>query len=214
MKEVLVVLNGIYKNKKEQYKNIINSFDIIIAVDGGYKFLKNIINYEPDIIIGDFDSLDKSSPLLKNFEGEIYEFSSDKDKTDGELALDYCKRNDYKDITLIGATGGRIDQQFGNITLLEYALESEIKAKIMEPGLEIGITNDRIEVKGKENYTLSIFSLSDKVFIKKLQGVKYELKDYWLNRASSRGISNVIKDKTAVIKVDNGILLYFLCETC
>src|SRR6056297_1067954 len=126
MKETLIVLNGLYTNNKKEFLKLIEPYNNIIAVDGGYKFLKEITQKEPNTIIGDFDSLNRDSKLLNDFNGEIYEFSSDKDKTDGELAIDYCKKNNINKISIIGATGGRIDQQYGNIILLDYALKNGI----------------------------------------------------------------------------------------
>ena len=214
MKEVLVVLNGVYKDQKEKYQEIVNSFENIIAVDGGYKFLKKFVDTEPDTLIGDFDSIDRDSAMLKDFNGEIYEFPSDKDKTDGELSIDYCVKNGLNKISFIGATGGRIDQQFGNLLLLEYALNSDIDAKIIEPGLEVGLIDNKRIIDNKKGNTLSLFSITDQVLIKKLKGCKYELNNYWLERASSRGLSNIINANKAVIEVDSGKLLYFVCEKC
>jgi len=214
LEEVLIVLNGVFKDKKTEYSEIVNSFDNIIAVDGGYKFLKNYVDTEPNTLIGDFDSLDRDSKSLAKFHGEVFEFPSDKDKTDGELSVDFCVKNGYKKISFIGATGGRIDQQFGNILLLEYALKSGIEAKIIEPGLEIGIVDGKKVINNKKDHTLSLFSVSDRVLIKKLKGCKYELNDHWIERSSSRGLSNVIKESKTVIEVSSGILLYFVCEKC
>ncbi len=214
MKEVLVVLNGVYKDQREKYQEIVNSFENIIAVDGGYKFLKKFVDTEPDTLIGDFDSIDRDSVMLKDFNGEIYEFPSDKDKTDGELSIDYCVKNGLNKISFIGATGGRIDQQFGNLLLLEYALNSDIDAKIIEPGLEVGLIDNKKIIDDKKGNILSLFSITDQVLIKNLKGCKYELDNYWLERASSRGLSNIINANKAVIEVDSGRLLYFVCEKC
>ncbi|MFO7815486.1 MAG: thiamine diphosphokinase [Halanaerobiales bacterium] len=210
----LVVLNGVFDNQKIKYKKIVKNYEKVIAVDGGYKFLKNIVDREPDTIIGDFDSINRNSKLLKNFNGEIYEFDSDKDKTDGELSIDYCLENGLKNISFIGATGGRLDQQFGNILLLEYALNRNIKANIVEPGIEVGLITNKKNFKNKVGYTLSLFSLGDEVLIESLKGCKYKLDNYTLKRASSRGISNIIKREKAVIKVGAGKVLYFICKNC
>ena len=214
MKETLIVLNGLYTNNKKEFLKLIEPYNNIIAVDGGYKFLKEITQKEPNTIIGDFDSLNRDSKLLNDFNGEIYEFSSDKDKTDGELAIDYCKENDINKISIIGATGGRIDQQYGNIILLDYALKNGIQANIIEPGLQIGIIDDKRTIKNMINFTLSIFSLSKKTTINKLTGVKYELDNHILTRESSRGISNIILKKDVLIDVSKGKLLYFICQKC
>jgi len=212
--KTLIVLNGVFNNQKKKFQKIVKKYDRIIAVDGGYKFLKDIIDKEPDILIGDFDSIDRDSKLLKNFNGEIYEFNSDKDKTDGELSVDYCLENDLNNITFIGATRGRLDQQFGNILLLEYAMDRGINANIVEPGIEVDLINDKKIIKNKVGHTLSLFSLSEKTVIQSLKGCKYELNGYTLNRASSRGISNIVKAEKALIKVKSGKLLVFICKKC
>ena len=214
MDKTLIVLNGVFNNQKKKFQKIVKKYDRIIAVDGGYKFLKDIIDKEPDILIGDFDSIDRDSKLLKNFNGEIYEFNSDKDKTDGELSVDYCLENDLNNITFIGATRGRLDQQFGNILLLEYAMDRGINANIVEPGIEVDLINDKKIIKNKVGHTLSLFSLSEKTVIQSLKGCKYELNGYTLNRASSRGISNIVKAEKALIKVKSGKLLVFICKKC
>jgi thiamine pyrophosphokinase len=212
--KTLIVLNGVFNNQKNKFQKIINEYDRIIAVDGGYKFLKNIIDKEPDILIGDFDSIDRNSKLLKNFNGETYEFDSDKDKTDGELSVDYCLEKGLNDITFIGATRGRLDQQFGNILLLEYANNRDINANIVEPGIEVNLITDKKIIQNKTGHILSLFSLSDKAIINRLEGCKYELDNYTLERASSRGISNIIKEKKTIIKVESGKLLVFICKKC
>ncbi|MCF8001844.1 MAG: thiamine diphosphokinase [Halanaerobiales bacterium] len=214
MDKTLIVLNGVFNNQKKKFQKIVKEYDKIIAVDGGYKFLKDIIDREPDILIGDFDSIGRSSKLLKNFNGEIYEFNSDKDKTDGELSVDYCLENNLKNITFIGATRGRLDQQFGNILLLEYATDRDINANIVEPGIEVDLITDKKIIQDKAGYTLSLFSLSDETVIKSLEGCKYDLNNYTLDRASSRGISNIVKTEKALIKVESGKLLVFICKKC
>jgi len=212
LNEILIVLNGVFKNKKLLYKEIIDRYSTIIAVDGGYKFLQNIVDRKPDAIIGDFDSLDRDSKLLKNYNGEILKFPSHKDKTDAELAVDYCLTKGHLQISFIGAYGGRADQQFGNILLLEYAALNSINARIIAPGLEIGLIENKRTFNNKKNFILSIFALTKDVIISSLRGCRYELDDYRLNRASSRGISNVIEKKEAVITIETGKLLYFISK--
>lgn len=214
MADVLVVLNGIFNDEIKKYQKMVNRYHKIITVDGGYKFLKEFSDIEPEVVIGDFDSLAKDSFLLKNYEGEFYEFDSDKDKTDGELAVDYCVDKKIQNIDFIGAYGGRIDQQYGNLMLLEYAQKNNITAKIVKPGIEGGLIIDKKIIKNKADHTLSIFSLSEKVLITKLQGCKYELNNYYLKRASSRGMSNVIESNQAILEIKEGKLLYFICRRC
>ena len=65
--------------------------DLVIAADGGYTYLENE-GIEPDVLLGDFDSLGKM-PDCRNLERH----SPIKDDTDMALAADYgiehgCRR--------------------------------------------------------------------------------------------------------------------------
>ena len=84
MKTALIVGNG-----EETAKRIIENikYDYLICADGG---LEKVSNYGiiPDIIIGDFDSVDGN--VLKQYESKIpvKKFPSEKDFTDMELAVE------------------------------------------------------------------------------------------------------------------------------
>ncbi|MFM1540629.1 hypothetical protein ABGF30_04695, partial [Helcococcus ovis] len=70
----------------------------IICVDKGVNYaLENNINI--DIAIGDFDSASKKSiDYLKNSDIKILNFNKDKDMTDMELALDFCFKNNCREV--------------------------------------------------------------------------------------------------------------------
>ena len=86
MKTALIVGNG-----EEAAKSIIEKlkYDYIICADGG---LEKASNYGivPDIIIGDFDSVDAN--VLKQYENRVLieKFPSEKDFTDMELAVEFA----------------------------------------------------------------------------------------------------------------------------
>ena len=70
----------------------------------------------PDLIIGDLDSINsKTLDRAKKDAAEIISYEIDKDKTDFELALNYLKINNYKNITIIGGESGELDHLFGNL---------------------------------------------------------------------------------------------------
>jgi thiamine pyrophosphokinase len=144
---------------------------------------------------------------------EIKQFAIEKDKTDGELALDYCKQNNYQQINIIGAIGGRIDQQLANIYLLEYALKLKMEAVIREADIEIGILNQKNNLKiffKKQNSRLSLIPLSNKVTGVTITGCKYKLKQSSLFRYQTRGISNQIEESQAKVSMKTGVLLYII----
>ncbi|MCH5294796.1 MAG: thiamine diphosphokinase [Treponema sp.] len=94
--------------------------DFIIAADSGLdtleeyrKFYAGEHDFEPDLILGDFDSI-KDRTLLERYAHVRTEpYDRDKDFTDTELALIHAAKkasSREKDmITLLGGDGGRID---------------------------------------------------------------------------------------------------------
>jgi thiamine pyrophosphokinase len=207
----VIALNGQLKAKKKNYINLICRKDpFFIAADGGANLLR-ALGFLPDIIIGDLDSLSKKEVLgYQENDVEILKYPAEKNETDGELALKYCSDHGFDKITIIGATGERLDQQLANIFLLEYALEKNINAIIREPGLEIGIVNKNKIIKNKREWGLSLIPLDFTVKSVTITGCKYNVKSKSLKRYQTRGISNVIKKNTVKISHGKGRLLYIL----
>ena len=77
--------------KKHQY-------DFIIAADGGYKELIKE-NIEPDMLIGDFDTLD--THLIQNPKS-IKQLNPIKDDTDTFYAVKYLLQHGYEEIHFMG----------------------------------------------------------------------------------------------------------------
>lgn len=98
--------------------------DYIVAADSGLDTLEayrhfygSTVNFKPNFILGDMDSL-KDKSLLEKYSGvksEIY--NRDKDYTDTELALMQAVKvapdRDNDTVTLIGGSGGLMDHCLG-----------------------------------------------------------------------------------------------------
>ncbi|MBA7559219.1 thiamine diphosphokinase [Candidatus Atribacteria bacterium 1244-E10-H5-B2] len=212
--KTVVVLNGELKGDREEFKKLIGEKDIFfIAADGGALFLESI-GFLPDVIIGDFDSLTKAQyQRYEKLGAKIIKYPVEKDETDGELALQYCKRRGLDNIIIIGFAGGRLDQQLANIFLLEYAFRNGITAFIKEPGLEMGIIDREKVFFQKIGTGLSLIPLDEKVIGVTVTGCKYLLESGSLLRYKTRGISNIIEQEKVVITVRKGLLLYVLNQS-
>jgi len=209
--KAVIALNGELKGNKEVYKKLIQGKDVLfVAADGGALLLESI-GFFPDVIIGDFDSLTKAQvQRYKKMGAKILKYPDEKDETDGELALQYCRERGFNHIIIIGFAGGRLDQQLANIFLLEYAFRNGITALVKEPGLEMGIIDTEKVFFQKIGATLSLIPLDKKVTGVTVTGCKYLLKAESLSRYKTKGMSNIIEQKKAVITVKKGLLLYVL----
>ena len=104
--------------------------ELCIAADSGMNFFyRNKLT--PDWIIGDFDSA--SSEALDYFGGQpdisLIRLNPVKDDTDTESAIRKAIALGAEKITLLGATGTRIDHLLGNIELLGIGLQNHIPRK-------------------------------------------------------------------------------------
>ncbi|MFW5982164.1 MAG: thiamine diphosphokinase [Halanaerobiaceae bacterium] len=206
-KKAIIALNGELRDKTDQYLSLFrNQETLFIAADAG-ALLYEKLGIKPNIIIGDFDSLENKNKIIKNGV-EIIEYPVDKDETDGELAIEYCIDNGIKEITIIGAFGGRYDHQLANIFLLEYAYYHQIDAVIKDIDIEIGLINDSKGFVNCANHILSLIPLDKKVYGVSIEGCKYNLDKADMCRFKSRGISNQILEEKALITVKKGLLLY------
>lgn len=209
--KAVVALNGELKGNKEEYRKLIGEKDVqFVAADGGALLLESI-GFLPDVIIGDFDSLtDLQCQYYKKMGAKIIKYTVEKDETDGELALQYCRESGFDNIIIIGFAGGRLDQQLANIFLLEYAFRNGMTAFIKEPGLEMGIIEKEKVFFKKIGAGLSLIPLDEKISGVTITGCKYLLEAGNLLRYKTRGISNIIEHERAVITVEKGLLLYVL----
>lgn len=187
-----------------------NKYDCMIAADSGMNFLyRNGI--VPDIIAGDFDSVEDES--LDEFSGmsevEVLRLNPIKDDTDTEFVIREAIRRGAKEIIVLGATGTRLDHVLANVHLLGIGLEENISIQLVDENNRIRMIDNCIEIKKTKQFGNFVSVLPVKGDAKgvSLAGMKYPLKDADIACFSSLGISNEIKSETAKISVKQGILL-------
>jgi len=113
-KSALIVCNG-EPPSLELLNQLWDEVHIRICADGGANFVC-AQGLTPDLIIGDMDSID--SNIAKNFDQEKFLKIEEQETNDGDKALRYCLQEEIKEVHLLGASGGRIDQFLANVELL------------------------------------------------------------------------------------------------
>lgn len=191
-----------------------------IAVDGGLCHFKEH-NMEPDLIIGDFDSVTKSMreqlvmERKKNSE-KIVVLAPEKDDTDMLAALKIGLEKGFREFILYGATGGRLEHSFANIQCLLYLKEHGANGTIIDEKSLIFILKDEelildideIDSIGEQRKVyLSIFAMGKKTTGVNIQGMKYNLKDTVITNDFPIGISNEFIGEKAIVSVKEGELL-------
>lgn len=190
-------------------------FDGVIAADSGMNHLyrKGI---SPDIIVGDFDSVNPEvlDFFRKQEQIDICTLNPQKDDTDTEFAIREAIRRGAKHITVIGATGTRLDHVLGNISLLGIGLENQVEIELLDEHNRIRMIDHSIVLRKEEQYGtyLSLVPYGEKVTGVTLKGLKYPLADYTMGGFNSLGISNEIVEDEAEIQLTSGRLL--VIESC
>lgn len=209
--KALLILNGKRVNKDIllKYKN---QSDFILAADGAADYCLKL-NILPNLVIGDLDSISKNSlTTLEEMKVPLNRFPVKKDKTDSQLSLEYLIDMGATEITIIGATGNRMDHTLANILLLKRIKDSGVKGKIVDENNTIYLVYDKLTLDKSNGYFVSIIPIVQEGIRISLRGFEYELDNEKIDFGSTRGISNVIKNSKGYIKVHDGVCLVFVSK--
>ena len=196
------------------------SYDKVFAVDKGLEAVDKL-EITPDVIIGDFDSVKRS--ILDKYNEKIASKSIDtvkiehptmKDDSDTELAVKNAIDSGAKKITIIGATGSRMDHVLANLSLLIKMSEAGIEGDIVDETNRIRLLSSRsgrneivIEKENQFGKYVSLIPIEKAVYHVTMEGMLYPLYDSTLMWGNSLTISNEINEKTARIRVGDGTVL-------
>lgn len=234
MNNILIVTGGNLDIEfaREYIKTL--SFDKVFAVDKGLEYA-DCLALLPDYIVGDFDTV--KTDVLSKYEkmiqtGEccalIERHPAKKDATDTELAVRRAITFHPKSITILGATGSRLDHILMNVGILLQIETNGILGQIVDANnrirlLDAVIQNDRTKAKppysvcmvlnreefitdNKEKY-LSVIPMSPEVKGLTMEGVMYPLSDKTITQGDTLTVSNQITEKQACIYLKTGRIL-------
>lgn len=191
--KAVILLNG------EPYKGELPVDGYVYCCDGAYGWARDRIKIDENV--GDFDSL---CCLPEPPPSEIY--PSEKNMTDGEIALDRAVSVGYSEIEIYGGGGKREDHFLGNLHLLFRAKERGVRAALITNYSYIFVAEGKIRLDGFAGRTISIIPFGGNAHIMESSGLKYPLEELELVYGSTRGISNVAERERAHI-VSRGTVL-------
>jgi thiamine pyrophosphokinase len=173
----------------------------IICTDGSAEKLLNI-NIQPDILIGDMDSIKINSANIKS---KILVDKSE-NNTDLEKALIYYSENfNNEKLFILGATGLRDDHNFANLLLLNKFSE-DLSIMFVTNYYKILVNKGKNIYPCKPSQQVSILPLKN---INKVTtgGLKYELNESPLNTTST-GISNIAINNEFSINSSENVFVF------
>lgn len=206
-----LLLSGGHLNEsfvKEQLKT--SSFSRILVIDGALAFVKQA-GIHPDVIVGDFDTVDNQ--LLAEYRQDpdiAFETHNPiKNATDTELAIDYALSHGAERITILGGLGGRMDHALGNLHGMVRPLRQGVACEMLDEHNRITLLNrgrtfEKSKTFGKY---ISFLPLTEEVRGVTLEGFFYPLWNFTFEMGSSRGISNELSKEEARISFTEGIVI-------
>lgn len=185
--------------------------DLVICADSGANLLyKN--NIFPDVLIGDFDSIEAHVYIELEQKGiRIIKYPQHKDLTDTHIALDYAIENGADRIIILAGTGTRLDHTLANIFLLEKYIDKADCMVIDENNIITLKKAGTHKIFKNESFNyISLVPLSDTAEGVTTKGFKYPLNLACLKRADSFGISNeLIGNEGEIVFVSGCMAIIF-----
>jgi len=202
-KRALVIANG-EPPKKQRLQSLAREANIIICADGGANVALKF-GIVPDAIVGDLDSI-HAEALVKFHRVPTHE-DRDDETTDLEKAILWAIKSKYDHISVVGATGKRIDHSAGNLGVLAKYYPDALIRFIDDLG-EISYIGRELKFEAKKGDVVSLIPLSRCEGIV-TEGLRYALEDEALELGVREGTSNVVVNSPVSIKVKKGHLLLF-----
>jgi len=206
MQRIIIFANGDLPDTNKA-RTILRNDDYIICADGGTRHA-SALDLKPALVIGDMDSTD--SAYLKKLQADdvpIELFPRNKNETDLELAIAKAIEFNPKEIVIIAALGGRLDQTLANIALISNLQLSTFNLKLDDGAEEIFFCRDQAEVKGRSGDIVSLIPWQGEVTGICTKNLKWALDNETFYPEKSRGISNEMTADVANIKISKGLLL-------
>lgn len=190
--------------------------DTLIAVDGGI-FYCGLLSIEPDVIIGDFDSVDEEMAaaitlIETNYPDKILRLKPEKDDTDMLVALKWGLAKGFTSFRIYGGLGGRLDHTLANIQCLLYLKNNGADGYLLEADgmIMVSTTGDVRHFQPSMKGYLSLFSL-EKESVVSIENMKYPLSSYTVTNDFPIGISNeFLPDQSGTITVHSGAVAMLL----
>lgn len=212
MKDYLIIANGdfLLPEKIQQ----LSKDKVIIALDGAANRLA-ALNIHPHIVLGDFDSTlesqDNPFGIKKTFNelteqetayqgkhGVTIVPAKNQTLTDLVKAIHYCDTRQARTITLICATGGRLDHHQAAIKSLEQEYKKDRPILLINDIQQMRYLRDEsITVHGNPGSYCSIFPSHQARFT--TTGLLFDVIDFMHD-----SVSNVLRTDTAAISVSGG----------
>ena len=204
---IVVVASGALAPGDEAW---LDGADAVIAADGGVAALDGL-GRRPDRLVGDLDSADAA--LVERLEAAgvvVDRHPTDKEASDTELAVRAAIAGGATRVDLLGATGGeRLDHELANLLLLaEPDFEGvDLRAVAGATTIRAARGGQSLALEGGEGDLITLLPIGGDARGVTTTGLRWALDGAALRMGGSRGLSNVVVEYGASVRLTDGVLL-------
>ncbi|MDF1572758.1 MAG: thiamine diphosphokinase [Bacteroidales bacterium] len=185
--KVVILANGGFP-VTSRCLEILDNAETIICCD---EAAEHLLRYgrEPDLIIGDMDSISRAT--RQRFSDRVIAIE-EQETNDLTKAVNHCIQNEINEVTILGATGLREDHTLGNISLmLEYSRKITVRM-VTDYGV-FTVVQSGEKVHSFPGEKISFFSVDNRVKVTS-EGLKYPLKNMQLHNWWRASLNEVTSD--------------------
>ena len=176
--------------------------DVSVAADSGLELALSA-DIEPDLIVGDMDSLSDPSLLSRFPSDRVMRLPRDKDDTDTEIGLQTLLERGADEVTIVGGGGGRMDHLLGIVSLFR---RERPPRRWLTGRDEVILVDRESRFDGWLGSTVSVFPVGERASRMRSRGLRWPLDGLAFERGRV-GISNIVTEDPALISVADGKLL-------
>lgn len=199
--QTVILANGIFPSHEVPLRAL-RSAQQIVCCDGAVEKLVSA-GLEPYRVVGDFDSL--SPALRERFSSKLVPMT-EQNTNDLSKAFRYCIKRNWRDVAIVGATGGREDHTLGNLSLLVDFAEKAVVRLFTDTGFFTPVHKSTVfsSFRGQQ---VSIFSFEPKIRVY-AEGLKYSLEQVPFTRWWQATLNEALAKEFKLVFVGGPLLVF------
>ncbi len=193
----LIIANGLACSSS-LLKKIVYASEFVLVLDGA---IQRVLEHGvvPNMVLGDFDSIDNLYEIKKTYPYLPIMSAPDQDKTDLEKGIEFLIKKKHKKIVVLWATGRRTDHFLNNLSTLVKYKKSVVVEMIDDYSR---ISNLPLEYKKKyiANTLLSLLPMGTVKGVTTI-GLQYNLTNATLALGKKTSSSNASENKNGFVRI-------------
>ena len=181
----------------------------LVCCDGAARALARRSTRVPDAVVGDFDSLPPS--LLRRWPAAVFHRVDEQETNDLSKAFRFCLSRRWRDLVILGASGGREDHFLGNFALLaDFSALAPRVRMLTDHGLFF-VVRAPARFRCGAGRRISLFSL-DPAQRLSAEGLRYPVRDLSLSTLWRATLNIADQDVVTLRPATPSPVIVYLCH--